>query len=378
MKDVYINKIAKFLPNKPVSNDEMEEYLGQINNTPSKSKSIVLRRNGITSRYYAMEKGGKATHTSASINAAAAELLFDEHFTKDMVEILGCGTSMPDQFLPSHAAMVCGELGLPPVEIISPSGSCCTGIQAMQYAFLYLKSGMKNNAVVSAGEVVSQLLHARHFEAESERLQQLSENGIVAFEKDFLRWMLSDGSGAAFLQNEPNKIGLSLKIDFLETRSYAGQYETCMYMGALKNEDGSLTGWNTMEPQQWLTDSVFPFKQDVKLLGANILHLGTQMLSDIAEKHQFDVEAITYFCPHISSYYFKERTYDEMAKAGFEIPWEKWFTNLSYVGNIGSASVFVMIEELMNAGKLKKGDKILCMVPESARFTYAWMQLTAV
>lgn len=43
----------------------------------------------------------------------------------------------------------------------------------MQYAYLYLKSGMKNNAVVSAGEVVSQLLHARHFEAESERLKQI-------------------------------------------------------------------------------------------------------------------------------------------------------------------------------------------------------------
>lgn len=52
----------------------------------------------------------------------------------------------------------------------------------------------------------------------------------MAFEKDFLRWMLSDGSGAALLQTEPNKEGLSLKIDFLETRSYAGQYETCMYM----------------------------------------------------------------------------------------------------------------------------------------------------
>lgn len=103
MKEVYINKITKFLPNRPVSNDEMEEYLGQVNDTPSKSKSIVLRRNGITTRYYAMEKGGKATHTSASINAAAAELLFDENFTKDMVEILGCGTSMPDQFLPSLA-----------------------------------------------------------------------------------------------------------------------------------------------------------------------------------------------------------------------------------------------------------------------------------
>lgn len=378
MKDVYINRISKYLPGLPVANDEMEDYLGKINDIPSKSKSVVLRNNGITNRYYAMDKQGHSTHSSASLNAAAAELLFDKDFTKEMVEILGCGTSLADQLLPSHAAMVCGELGLPPVEIISPSGSCCTGIQAIQYAYLYLKSGLKNNAVITAGEVVSRLLHARHFEAESDALMRLNENPIVGFEKDFLRWMLSDGAGAALIQNEPNKEGLSLKIDFLETRSYAGELETCMYMGALKNEDGSLQGWSAMEPDQWLTKSVFPFKQDIKLLGANILRLGARMLQDISQKNKINLEEVTYFCPHISSNYFKEKTYEEMYKFDLGIPWEKWFTNLSYVGNIGSASIFVMLEELLNTGKIKKGDKILCMVPESARFTYAWLQLTAV
>ena len=102
------------------------------------------------------------------------------------------------------------------------------------------------------------------------------------------------------------------------------------------------------------------------------------MLQDISQKNKINLEEVTYFCPHISSNYFKEKTYEEMYKFDLGIPWEKWFTNLSYVGNIGSASIFVMLEELLNTGKIKKGDKILCMVPESARFTYAWLQLTAV
>jgi 3-oxoacyl-[acyl-carrier-protein] synthase-3 len=37
-----------------------------------------------------------------------------------------------------------------------------------------------------------------------------------------------------------------------------------------------------------------------------------------------------------------------------------------------------MLEELFNNNKIQKGDKILCMVPESARFSYAYMLLTAV
>ena len=52
--EVFITNISKFLPNGPVSNDEMEEYLGMINNKPSKARRIVLRNNGIVNRNYAL------------------------------------------------------------------------------------------------------------------------------------------------------------------------------------------------------------------------------------------------------------------------------------------------------------------------------------
>ena len=73
---VYITDTSKFLPNKPVANNEMEEDLGFINGKPSKSKSIVLRNNAITNRYYALEKGGKSTHTNAQMTALAVKELF--------------------------------------------------------------------------------------------------------------------------------------------------------------------------------------------------------------------------------------------------------------------------------------------------------------
>ena len=53
--NVFINKIAKFLPNSPVENEEMEDYLGMIDGKPSKARKIILRRNGIKQRYYALE-----------------------------------------------------------------------------------------------------------------------------------------------------------------------------------------------------------------------------------------------------------------------------------------------------------------------------------
>ena len=43
-RSVYINKIASFLPNAPVSNEEMEDYIGLIGGNPSRVRSIVLRQ----------------------------------------------------------------------------------------------------------------------------------------------------------------------------------------------------------------------------------------------------------------------------------------------------------------------------------------------
>ena len=50
--------------------------------------------------------------------------------------------------------------------------------------------------------------------------------------------------------------------------------------------------------------------------------------------------------------------------------------NLARVGNVGAASIYLALDELMTSGKLKKGDKILLSVPESGRFSYAYAYLT--
>lgn len=367
------------MPNDPISNDQMEDYLGRIDGRPSKAKGIILRNNQIKTRHYAIDMTtGKSTHTNYQLATKAIEGLLDEHFTKDDIEMLACGSGTPDQLLPSHAAMVHGELRCPPTEIVSISTACCAGIQAFKYAFMSVKSGNSNNAIAIGSEKVSGWLKSDKFDDEAEDLKHLIDNPIIAFEKDFLRWMLSDGAGAALLQHKPNEHSLSLRVDWVDIISYANQIEPCMYAGCEKNEDGSLTGWTEMKPHDWAAKSIFAFKQDTSLLGENIIKWGGTMWKKVCEKHAVDLDRITYFLPHLSSEFFRPKIMDELAKIGYPIPAEKWFTNLTRVGNIGSASPYLMLEELFNEGKIKKGDVIILMVPESARFSYGYAQLTAV
>lgn len=378
MRPVYITRVAKFLPNRPVANDEMEEYLGKVNNKPSKAKAIVLRNNGIKTRYYAMDKEGNITHTNSQLAALAVKALFDDNIDINKLEILTAGTTSPEVILPSFAAMVHGELGIHNVELISASGACISSIQGLKYAYMAVGSGQADMAASVGSERLSPWMHASRFEAEAENLSKLTENPIIAFEKDFLRWMLSDGASAALLQSTPNENELSLKINWLEITSYANELETCMYAGAVKNEDKSLTGWNDMPVEEWENQSVFSLKQDTRLLGANIVPKGGEFLAKLMKKHGLDNDGIDYFLPHMSSEYFKNQIGEVMASIGIDLPEEKWFYNLPKVGNVGSASPFLMLEEIMNTGKAKKGDNLLVMIPESARFSYAYLYLTVV
>ena len=377
MRPVYITRLSKYLPNEPVSNDQMEGILGMVNDKPSRARLLVLRNNGIKTRYYAV-KNGQKTHSNAQLAAVAIKGLFDDQLPISELDLLATGTTSPEQILPSHASMVHSELGVGNIEIIAASGSCCSSMQALKYGYMAVAAGMADNAVACGSERLSAWLMASRYQQEAESWKEIDKNPYIAFEKDFLRWMLSDGAAAALLQPAPNHQGPSLKIEWLEITSYANQLETCMYSGAIKNEDGSLTGWNDMPVNEWGEKSVFSLKQDTRLLGENVIARGGEFLGRLMKEKGFGVNDVDYYLPHMSSEYFKKEMVEWLQRIGLEIPIEKWFYNLTRVGNVGSASAFLMLEELLHSGKLKKGERILVMVPESARFTYAYLYLTVV
>ena len=381
MRDVYINRIAAFLPNEAVDNENIEKVLGQVGDRPSRAKRIILRSNKIRTRYYAIDpQTHKATHTNAQLTANAIKKLEADGLDLNSIDLLSCGTTMPDQIMPSHASMVHGELACDSLEVVSTAGICLSGVTALKYAYTAVKSGEAEIAVATGSENSSAIMRAENFTPEIEaKIEQLEKHQEIAFEKDFLRWMLSDGAGAIALSAQPNADSLSLKIDKIFSISYANILETCMYAGCEKQEDGSIRGWRTYAPQEWLSKSIFAVKQDVKLLNENVMeYTVAQALMVMLKKKMFDPKEIDWFLPHYSSGFFREEVYEKMQKAGCDIPQEKWFTNLSYKGNTGSASIYIMIEELMNNSKLKKGEKLLCYIPESGRFSTAFMLLEAV
>jgi 3-oxoacyl-[acyl-carrier-protein] synthase-3 len=377
-RKVYITKVSKFLPNNPVLNDEMEDYLGTIKGLKSKTKPLILRNNKIVSRYYAIDKNGRSTHSLTDMAVEAIKKLCVDGFDTLDIELLTCGTASPDLIMPSLSLMVQGKLKIKPIDAMTATGSCNSSMWALNYAWMSLLLGKYNNAVCCASEKFSNWMQSKNFEEETKYLEELGQDPYIAFEKDFLRWMLSDGASAVLLQNQPAADGHSLVINWIEIKSYANQFETCMFAGGIKDEAGEIISWHDLNPSQWLENSVFALKQDTKLLQDNITRLGVLFAKELTEKYNFDLSEIDFFLPHLSSFFFKPRIQESMKELGMYIPNEKWFVNLDKIGNIASASGFAMLEELFYSGLLKKGNRIFVMIPESARFSYTYIMLTVV
>ena len=380
MRNVFIVELAKFLPNSPVTNDEMESKLGLIGNKTSRVKSLILKQNKIKTRYYVINEDGNITHTNAQLTARAIEKLFKtEDYVLSDIQLLCCGTSSPDQMMPSHASMVHGELLHAPVmEIMSANGVCCTSTAALKYGYMSILSGCTSNAICTGSELLSPLLTAKNFEAEYEKMGEIKKTPMIAFEKDFLRFMLSDGAGACLLSDTPNKNRLSLKIEWIESVSYANELKSCMYQGAERNKEGDLISWKLLGVNDWLNTSIFSIKQDTRLLGKHCIVKAVEQIVQSLVKHHITSKEIDYILPHVSSMYFYDQIKTGLAEAGSPFTDEKWFLNLPDVGNVGSASIYLMLEQLFYSGRLKPGQKILICNPESGRFTFSTIFLTVV
>jgi 3-oxoacyl-[acyl-carrier-protein] synthase-3 len=374
MNKVYIISTGSFLPNEPVENADMEDFLGKFNGVSSRTKDIFLRKNGIKTRYYALDREQNTTHKAYEMAALAVKDCIDNSpLAYNQIELLSTATTQSDMPVPGFASMVHAASGIKTCGIASHQSVCAASMMAIQNAFNQIKSGQVNNAVCCAAELSSRMFKSKRFQG-----QQAFESGsALPVEIDFLRWMLSDGAGAMLLQNHAISKGLSLEIEWVDLKSHAQDYEVCMYTGTNKETDGTVQ--KTWLDYDTIADAnaagAVNLKQDMQLVD-NIVKLGIQRFFELVDEGKFMPEDIDWLVCHYSSHHFRPQIVDLLQKGGVEIPPEKWFTNLYTVGNIGSASVFVMLDELMKSGQLKAGQNILCMVPESGRFITGYMMLT--
>jgi 3-oxoacyl-[acyl-carrier-protein] synthase-3 len=385
---VHLTATGAFLPGAPVDNDTMEARLGMVGGTPSRYRRVVLRNNGITHRHYAIDEHGRQTHLNEELAAnAVQQAVARRGLGLNEIGMLAVGTTIPDLIMPGFASMVHGRLGADPqaapVEVLSTSGVCASGVAALQHAWTAVLAGRHERAVAGASELASAMMRSSRFERESAVQTERDDapDGFQYFNADFLRWMLSDGAGAAVLEREPNPDALSLRVDWIELTSYAHELPVCMYLGTSDPTDVSVgRTWLGVEDAAAAHEAgMMVVRQNTSLLADHIVRVAGEEMRRLVKIGRIDRDLrYDWFLPHLSSFYFRPRIAEMLREVGVDIPDDRWFTNLATKGNTGSASLFIMLDEALRSGLFQKGDCILAGVPESGRFIIGSMQFTCV
>jgi 3-oxoacyl-[acyl-carrier-protein] synthase-3 len=290
------------------------------------------------------------------------------------IPLLVAATSQGDLLLPGFASMVHGELKMPPCEIATLHGICASSVAALRHASLAIAAGEFNTAVCVASELASRLLKASRYQA-----QGFGDQKRIPFETEFLRWMLSDGAGAFLLTNTAPPDRVSLEIESIVLKSYASHYPPCMFVGKKADvlADPSV-GWLD-----------YPSYEAAAAAGAMNLHQTVNLLEDVVricvngvfeliETGKLDPNGIDWWVTHYSSHLFREQAYELFVRGGMSIPQDRVFTNLYDRGNVGSAALPLMIEELLASGRLEPGQRMLCIIPESGRFLFGYVILKVI
>jgi 3-oxoacyl-[acyl-carrier-protein] synthase-3 len=221
-KNVFITALENsFLVNRSLMR-RWRAHLGLIGGKRSRLKSRILKQNGIQTRHYAIDRNGHVNYWNSDLaSLAVRDAIAKSHLTFNQVELLTAATSQSDLLAPGFASMVHGSLGLPPCEIASLHGICASGVAALNYAFLSLRSGQQQSAAVCASEFTSRFFRPGLFE----ETRVFKETG---------RWpsMRSSSAGCfpmvrvpQFWSRTPNPDGLSLRIDWIDLISYADRLD---------------------------------------------------------------------------------------------------------------------------------------------------------
>lgn len=365
-KKTYLTHTAAFLPGAPVSNDEMDHYIGSINKMSGRIKQRILAENGIRQRHYAIDTEGRSLHSVSSMGAAVVRELTAHG---GQPEFLAAASTGGDCAAPGLANLIQGELNLPPMETLSVSGICAASISALKGAALAVETGSVKSAVALASEFPSRLFKVSRFrERESD----------IDFDAHFLRWMLSDGAGGVRVDDKPAANGLSFRLKWLHQKSFSGDMPTCMQVGLSKgNLKPGYLDYPTLAEAE--NAGAFDLRQDIRIL-PSLFDFGLHEYAELARQGHVDPQKIDWFLCHYSSERFKPMMAELMDKAGLAIPAERWYSNLATRGNTGSASIFIMLDEFAKskAGQLRPGQQIFGFVPESGQYTVAYFLLEVV
>lgn len=288
------------------------------------SDEWIRERTGIGERHVSV---GETVVTLGS--EAACKALEQAGKRAEEIDLILVATCSPEQYLPCCACQVQAAIGAVNALAFDVNAVCSGFLFALNTADAYLRTGLAENALVIGSEVLSKLV-------------DWTDRGSCI--------LFGDGAGAVVVERceaSPGILGRALHSD--------GTGGGVLQCGAreLTTPYARTSAAKTDQKQQ--TDDREHY---IQMDGQEVYRFATRRVPQCIEEALADaglaVPDIDLFVLHQAN----ARIIDAVAKR-LHADREKFPTNLERVGNLSSASIPVLLDELHRQGKLHRGDRIV-------------------
>ena len=303
-----IKAISYYLPEKILGNDDLSKIF------PEYSAEEVYRRSGVLERHISAEG-----ELPSDMAVKAAEKLFAEKkIDKKSIDFLIFCSMLLDRQAPTTACLLQERLGLQKnIGAIDMPMGCSGYIYALCLAKSLIGSGVAKNVLILAGDCTTKTIRT---------------------DDHALRLLFGDGMTASVISNS--------------TKENIGSF----VLGSDGSGESSLVikGNNAREKNG---DSVMPYGK-LYMHGLDVLSFTLKtvpkMVNELLEKEHLSMNDIDMFIFHQPGGFVLEKLRRKM-----NIPEEKFFVNIQNRGNTVSATIPIAICDALEAGKIKKGNRIL-------------------
>jgi 3-oxoacyl-[acyl-carrier-protein] synthase III len=278
----------------------------------------ILSRTGIRERRFAAEHEA----TSDLATAAARQALQRASLSAEELDCIIVGTSTADMILPATACMVQKNIGAKNAFAFDMNAVCSSFVFAVETADNFVRSGKYKKILVIGADTYSKILD---------------------FQDKTTCPLFGDGAGAMILGASEEKKGI---------------------LQSLVKSDGN--GWELIQvpssgSRKPITAETITARDNTfKMSGKSVFVFATdvipQIIAELTRRADITPDQLDHIIPHQANL----RIIDFISKK-MGIPKERFLLNLDRYGNTAAASVGLALDENLQNGTIKPGERVLMM-----------------
>ena len=366
-EDLYKVKVlgsGSFLPGNKVTIEEVDHYLGSLDQAPVKIQKWLKRMKTLMKEmlevdfyHFAIDPETRDfTEDNITMSVKAAKKAIQSAGIKaEDIDLIAYGSAHQDQ-MPTASVRIQEALGLETCSEISIHANCTSAYKAFLTAFDMIRLGRYKTALVVSSNISSSELRAEYY-----------NQPMITKEEVFLRYFLSDGAGAVVLQAADANSGLMVENAYME--SVGGKKPA----GMLNKRPAY---W--MNPKDEFDQGLHHLSQMFNdQLGSHFNEedgsIFVKGLNRMIRKYPINLKHLRFFQVNFPSKHISEWVMEECESLG--ISRNTLYTKMVSMGYVGPPMVFICMDKIMREEQLKKNDLILSFVSEVSKFMQAGFTL---